>query len=69
MLVDIPEIHADLGELVVGKKPGRQAQEERTIACNLGLVLDDMAVAPSIYKRVVEKGIGIWLEQLYAIIY
>jgi len=59
---DIPEIYADLGELVVGKKPGRQNSDERTIACNLGLALDDMAVAPAIYKRAVEKKIGTWLE-------
>ena len=36
--------HADLGELVSGKKAGRESAEERTIACNLGLAMDDMAV-------------------------
>jgi ornithine cyclodeaminase/alanine dehydrogenase len=58
---DIPPIHADLGELVTGRKPGRQKPEERTIACNLGLALDDMATAPLIYQRALEKGIGTWL--------
>lgn len=58
---DIPAIHADLGELVTGRKPGREKKEERTIACNLGLALDDMATAPLIYQRALEKGIGIWL--------
>jgi ornithine cyclodeaminase/alanine dehydrogenase len=58
---DVPPVHADLGELVTGKKPGRQTNEERTIACNLGLALDDMAVAPTIYRRAVEMGIGTWL--------
>jgi ornithine cyclodeaminase/alanine dehydrogenase len=55
---NIPEIHADLGELVTGKKPGRESAEERTMTANLGLALDDMAVAPLIYKKAVEKGIG-----------
>ena len=55
---DIPAIHADLGELVIGSKSGRQNPEERTAACNLGLALDDMAVAPTVYRRAVEKGIG-----------
>ena len=59
---DIPPIYADLGELVAGKKPGRENAAERTIACNLGLALDDMAVAPTIYRRAVEKGIGAWLR-------
>lgn len=58
---DIPPIYADLGELVAGKKRGRETSEERTMACNLGLALDDMAVAPVIYQRAVEKNIGTWL--------
>jgi ornithine cyclodeaminase/alanine dehydrogenase len=61
-LQNIPDIHADLGELVTGKKPGRETSEERTMTANLGNALDDMAVAPLIYQRAVEKGIGIWLE-------
>jgi ornithine cyclodeaminase/alanine dehydrogenase len=58
---DIPPIYADLGELVAGKKVGRENAAERTIACNLGLALDDMAVAPTVYRRAVEKGLGVWL--------
>ena len=58
---DIPPIHADLGELVTGQKPGRETPAERTMACNLGLALDDMATAPLIYRRAKERGIGTWL--------
>jgi ornithine cyclodeaminase/alanine dehydrogenase len=58
---DIPPVYADLGELVAGKKPGRQDARERIIACNLGLAMDDMAVARTIYQRAVEQGIGTWL--------
>jgi ornithine cyclodeaminase/alanine dehydrogenase len=57
----IPAIHADLGELATGRKPGRETPEEKTFAANLGLAIDDMAVAPLIYKRALEKGIGTWL--------
>jgi ornithine cyclodeaminase/alanine dehydrogenase len=55
---DIPPIHADLGELVAGRKPGRAKARERTMTANLGLAIDDMAVAPIIYKRALEMGIG-----------
>jgi ornithine cyclodeaminase/alanine dehydrogenase-like protein (mu-crystallin family) len=55
---EIPPIHADLGELVTGKKAGRQSADERTMAANLGLAIDDMAVAPILYRRALEKGIG-----------
>jgi ornithine cyclodeaminase/alanine dehydrogenase len=59
---DIPPIYADLGDLVTEEKPGRESLTERTMTCNLGLAMDDMAVAPTIYKKAVEKDIGVWLS-------
>jgi len=53
-----PEPYADLGELVTGKKPGRQSPRERTFAVNLGLALGDMATAVLILRQAQEKGIG-----------
>jgi ornithine cyclodeaminase/alanine dehydrogenase len=58
---DIPPVHASLGELVTGQKPGRQSPAERTMTANLGLALDDMATAPIVYRRAVERKIGRWL--------
>lgn len=58
---DIPEVHADLGELATGRKPGRQTPAERTMTANLGLALNDMAVAPLLYSKAKEKGVGTWL--------
>jgi len=58
---NIPPIHADLGELVTGKQKGRENSKERTMTANLGLAIDDMAVAPLIFARAREKGIGTWL--------
>jgi ornithine cyclodeaminase/alanine dehydrogenase-like protein (mu-crystallin family) len=56
-----PDPYADLGELAAGLAPGRESESERTMAMNLGLALDDMAVAPEIYRRAKERGIGMWL--------
>lgn len=56
-----PDPYADLGEIVAGKKPGRQSRHERTLAVNLGLAMDDMAVAPEIFNRAKSIGIGTWL--------
>jgi ornithine cyclodeaminase/alanine dehydrogenase-like protein (mu-crystallin family) len=56
-----PDPYADLGEIVAGLKPGRQNDDERTLAINLGLAMDDMAVAPEIYRRAREKNLGTWL--------
>ena len=58
---EIPQLYADLGELVAGQKPGRETPLERTMTANLGLAIDDMAVAPIIFRKAVKKGLGTWL--------
>jgi len=58
---DIPPVYAELGELATGQKVGRETREERTMTANLGLALDDIAVAPLVYKKAVEMGTGTWL--------
>lgn len=56
-----PAPYADLGEIVAGQKAGRERAQERTLAINLGLALDDMAVAPEVYRRAKARGLGAWL--------
>jgi ornithine cyclodeaminase/alanine dehydrogenase-like protein (mu-crystallin family) len=59
---ETPDPYADLGELVAGLKLGRESEKERTMAINLGLAMDDMAVAPEIYRRAKAKGLGTMLS-------
>jgi ornithine cyclodeaminase/alanine dehydrogenase len=56
-----PDPCSDLGEIVAGLKPGRERADERTLAINLGLALDDMAVAPEVYRLARQKDLGTWL--------
>jgi ornithine cyclodeaminase/alanine dehydrogenase-like protein (mu-crystallin family) len=58
-----PDPDADLGELVTGRRPGRASSAERTMAINLGLALDDMAVAPEICRRAAARGLGMRLPR------
>jgi ornithine cyclodeaminase/alanine dehydrogenase len=53
-----PEPYCDLGELVTGRAQGRQTPGERTLAVNLGLALEDIAVAPEVYRRARARGMG-----------
>ena len=55
---ETPEPYADLGEIVAGLKEGRRDDGERTMAINLGLAIDDMAIAPEIYRRAKGMGLG-----------
>ncbi len=53
-----PRIYADLGEVVSGKKPGRENPKERIMSMNLGLAIEDMATAILIYKKAKKAGVG-----------
>ena len=54
----LPEDVVDLSELVTGKHPGRRSDGERTMACNLGIAAEDMAVASVVVARAKAAGIG-----------
>jgi ornithine cyclodeaminase/alanine dehydrogenase-like protein (mu-crystallin family) len=54
----IPPIAADLGELVTGAHPGRTTEDQRTMACNLGVAIDDIAVGALVLRRAEDRGLG-----------
>ena len=58
----VPHIDADLGEIIVGKKPRRQRDDQMILAFNLGLAIEDLPTAQELYRRATEKNIGIWLD-------
>jgi len=60
--IDDTHIVAEIGEILIGKKPGRKDEKEITLFKSLGLAAEDVASAHFIYQRAVEKGIGTWVE-------
>jgi ornithine cyclodeaminase/alanine dehydrogenase-like protein (mu-crystallin family) len=54
----IREPNGELGELVAGKKPSRQSAEEWTMTVNLGLAVEDIAVAARVYRAANDRKIG-----------
>jgi alanine dehydrogenase len=52
------DIHAQLGEVIVGLKPGRTSEDEITIFDSTGLAIQDVASAHLVYQRAVIKGLG-----------
>jgi ornithine cyclodeaminase/alanine dehydrogenase len=48
----LPDLYAEVGEIVAGKKAGREGDEERILAINIGLALEDVIVANHIYEIV-----------------
>ncbi|KPK86915.1 MAG: hypothetical protein AMJ94_17590 [Deltaproteobacteria bacterium SM23_61] len=55
-------IHAELGEIVSGKKKGREAREERTLACLTGVGTLDVAVARRVYETALARKLGSWVS-------
>jgi len=51
-------IHADLGEVITGKKPGRTSDDQITLFKSNGLAIQDAATAKLVYDRAREAGIG-----------
>jgi ornithine cyclodeaminase/alanine dehydrogenase len=54
----IPEVFADLGEVLAGRKDGRRNPRERLISMNLGIAMDDMATAPLVLEKARRRGLG-----------
>jgi len=59
----LPPIRTELSELVVGEHPGRTSADERTLACHLGLALEDVVVARIVVDRAIEANVGRWLPR------
>jgi ornithine cyclodeaminase/alanine dehydrogenase len=55
---DTPDPHVALEELVSGAQPGRSSDQQRTLAVNLGLALEDVIVAQEVHRRARERGVG-----------
>jgi len=51
-------IYADLGEIVLGQKPGRIREDEITLFESVGFALEDLVTARLAYQKAKEKGMG-----------
>ena len=43
-------IHAELGEILAGLRPGRTSPEQLTLFCTVGLPFQDLAAAWHVYQ-------------------
>lgn len=53
------QVHAELGETISGKKPGRKNDHDIIIFDRTGIALQDAAAAVIVYEKAVQKNIGI----------
>ena len=56
--IDESHFHAELGEVITGRKPGRETEKEITLFKSNGLAIQDAAAAKLVYDKAIEKGVG-----------
>ncbi len=50
------EVHAELADLVSGRRPGRRSDDEVTVFDSTGTALEDVAAAAVVYERAIATG-------------
>lgn len=52
------DIHGEIGEILLGKKPGRENDQEITIFDSTGMAIQDNTTASKIYQNAIDNNIG-----------
>jgi alanine dehydrogenase len=51
-------IHADLGEVISGRKTGRESEKDITLFKSVGLSIQDLSAAYLVYRKALERKVG-----------
>lgn len=57
-IITLDDIHGEIGEILLGTKPGRENDEEITIFDSTGMAIQDNTTAEKIYRNALENNIG-----------
>src|SRR5204863_7982020 len=55
-------IRAEIGEVAIGAKPGRQDEDEVTVFRSMGLAVEDLAAAEYVVRRARETSAGVSVD-------
>jgi ornithine cyclodeaminase len=55
-------VHAEIGEVLAGKKPGRTSADEITLYKAVGIAIQDVATAHLVYRKALERNVGTNIE-------
>ena len=58
----ISDVHAELGQIIAGKKTGRENDDEIILFDSTGMALQDVASAAIVYKRALGEGHGTTID-------
>ncbi|MNV22762.1 L-lysine cyclodeaminase [compost metagenome] len=63
-IITYDDIHAEIGEILLGEKPGRENDEEITIFDSTGMAIQDNTTAEKIYRNALGNNVGSFFEFL-----
>ncbi|MHA1236976.1 MAG: ornithine cyclodeaminase family protein [Candidatus Hodarchaeales archaeon] len=61
-IISKDHIYGELGDIISGKKPGRENDQEITLFKSVGLAVQDAATAKLVYETALKKKIGVNVE-------
>jgi ornithine cyclodeaminase/alanine dehydrogenase-like protein (mu-crystallin family) len=61
-LMTAADVHADLGQIVSGRRPGRTFEDQIFVFDSTGTALQDVAAAAMVYERALQAGRGLKLS-------
>jgi ornithine cyclodeaminase len=56
------QLHAELGEVLAGRRPGRESDDEIIVLNPMGMAVTDIACAAEVYTRARRQRVGTWLD-------
>ncbi len=56
------QLHAELGQILIGQRPGRESNEEIILLNPIGIAIEDVACAHAIYQKALSAQVGIQLN-------
>ncbi|MBY3002105.1 ornithine cyclodeaminase family protein [Rhizobium leguminosarum] len=56
------DIHGEIGEVLLGRKPGRESDNEITIFDSTGMAIQDNTTANKIYQNAIANNVGAFFE-------
>lgn len=63
-VISVDDIYGEIGEIILGTKPGRENDEEITVFDTVGMAIQDNVTAAFLYKAALERGLGVYYDFL-----
>ncbi|EJC83754.1 putative ornithine cyclodeaminase, mu-crystallin [Rhizobium leguminosarum bv. trifolii WSM2297] len=61
-IIAMDDIHGEIGEVLLGRKPGRESDDEITIFDSTGMAIQDNTTASKIYRNAIANNVGTFFQ-------